>query len=461
MGSRTRTTIVAAVLLVVASACLPQWGAARYDSGNSGNNVSETVLSRATIGSVGQEWQVSLAAGDSFASTPVIAADTMIVAVTRSDSSGLLAAYSASGQGCSGSPRTCTPRWTATSPGRFVQPVVAGGVVYTLAGGLLRAYDAAGVQGCDGSPTVCQPLWSGTTSASGLSVEGTRIVATDLPNKRMAVYSTDATGCTGSPRQCAPTLTWDLTPNCMNSGAPPFSHYTCGTRAFVVKDARIYVTYDIVAVPCSPTFGCSTPVETGGVLAFDATVVGPPLWPGTSSSDILSPPKGTPAVADGFIFYGMQLGYSNNDVSDDAVMTLGLDGSQRHWQESTPLVGMAIDATSVFTTSNAEVVQTTADSTASGDRVRTFTDGLDPTGATRPATPPALANGLLYQGWGHVLNVFDATGATGCDTATPAVCSPIRSIDFGNDVQQVIVSNARIFVETADGRLISLVGGKV
>ena len=60
-----------------------------------------------------------------------------------------------------------------------------------------------------------------------------------------------------------------------------------------------------------------------------------------------------------------------------------------------------------------------------------------------------------------MLDVFDATGATGCDAATPAVCQPIRSIDLGTDVLRPIVSNGPIFVETGDGRLISLVGGKV
>jgi hypothetical protein len=62
---------------------------------------------------------------------------------------------------------------------------------------------------------------------------------------------------------------------------------------------------------------------------------------------------------------------------------------------------------------------------------------------------PVLANGVLYQGTGSSIEVWDATGASGC-SATPVVCQPIANIPVGGDVLQVIVSNGRVLVVTTD-----------
>jgi hypothetical protein len=64
--------------------------------------------------------------------------------------------------------------WTAVLPPSASAPVVAGGRVYVGGGdypngrGALMAFDAAGHEGCSGTPRVCTPIWYETTS-SGIS----------------------------------------------------------------------------------------------------------------------------------------------------------------------------------------------------------------------------------------------------------------------------------------------------
>ncbi len=81
---------------------------------------------------------------------------------------GKLYAFDAAGLiGCSGSPKTCSPLWTSVATGGVISgsPAVVNGVVYDgSADGKLYAFDAAGVTGCSGSPKTCNPLW---TAASG------------------------------------------------------------------------------------------------------------------------------------------------------------------------------------------------------------------------------------------------------------------------------------------------------
>src|SRR5918994_2080769 len=71
-----------------------------------------------------------------------------------------LYAFDASGTtNCSGSPKVCTPLWTASSgSGAVSSPAVANGVVYVTAS-LLSAFDAAGTTNCSGTPKSCTTVW--------------------------------------------------------------------------------------------------------------------------------------------------------------------------------------------------------------------------------------------------------------------------------------------------------------
>jgi serine/threonine-protein kinase len=115
---------------------------------------------------------------------------------------------------CTGSPKTCTPLWTAaTGDGVASSPAVAGGIVYVGSNdGKLYAFDAAGgAATCTGTPLECTPLWTLTTADAVASspsvVDGVVYVGSNDGN----VYAADAAAgdanCTGIPRECTPL--WD------------------------------------------------------------------------------------------------------------------------------------------------------------------------------------------------------------------------------------------------------------
>jgi outer membrane protein assembly factor BamB len=111
------------------------------------------------------------------------------------------------GRCLSGSPRTCSPLWTATTGGIVdSSPAVAGGVVYVgSADGKLYAFDAAGVSGCSGTPTTCLPLW--TTSIVGIHQSSPAVanglVYIGLSNGQVDAFDANgATNCSGTPKTC-------------------------------------------------------------------------------------------------------------------------------------------------------------------------------------------------------------------------------------------------------------------
>jgi outer membrane protein assembly factor BamB len=131
-----------------------------------------------------------------------------------------LYAFDAAGNntGCSGSPKTCQPLWSApVALGGQIRtaPAVANGVVYvgTIFDNKLYAFDAAGNTGCSGSPKVCNPLW--TTSATGsVGIDSSPAVANGVvyvgshDNKLYAFDAAGTTGCSGSPKVCNPLWTF-------------------------------------------------------------------------------------------------------------------------------------------------------------------------------------------------------------------------------------------------------------
>jgi outer membrane protein assembly factor BamB len=96
---------------------------------------------------------------------------------------GNLYAFDATGTtGCSGMPKTCTPLWTATGGGPS-SPSVANGVVYTGSMNFQQtafdafAFDAAGATGCSGTPKTCTPLWTASTSTLSSGVASSIAIA--------------------------------------------------------------------------------------------------------------------------------------------------------------------------------------------------------------------------------------------------------------------------------------------
>jgi hypothetical protein len=108
-----------------------------------------------------------------------------VIGVKSSNNLGTLYSFDASGvNGCSGTPKTCTPRWTASGGSSAAPPSVANHTVY-VSNGALRAFDARGTTDCSGTPKVCTPLWTSSNRSSIFSAtvaNGLVYIADDIPN---------------------------------------------------------------------------------------------------------------------------------------------------------------------------------------------------------------------------------------------------------------------------------------
>src|SRR5205823_9213817 len=117
---------------------------------------------------------------------------------------------------CSGSPKVCSPLWTAaTGADVYSSPAVANGVVYVGSqDGKLYAFDAAGTTNCSGTPKTCYPLWTAANStAISDAVNSSPAVANGtvyVGFNDFKLYAFDAAGttnCSGTPKTCSPLWT--------------------------------------------------------------------------------------------------------------------------------------------------------------------------------------------------------------------------------------------------------------
>src|ERR687898_349584 len=170
-----------------------------------------------------------------------------------------LAAFSAAGTtNCSGSPKVCTPLWTATvSNDAETAPAIANGVVYLSVGpqdiafgqeGRLYAFDAAGVTHCSGSPKTCTPLWTATqpdtwwVQSPAVANGGVYLTywgAKDLFGGFAGIRAFDATGtinCSGTPKTCS--HLWSVVAN-------PFQWFPTVSSP-VVANGAVYVNSETI-----------------------------------------------------------------------------------------------------------------------------------------------------------------------------------------------------------------------
>jgi eukaryotic-like serine/threonine-protein kinase len=156
-------------------------------------------------------WTAPLHASSWAVTAPVVASGTVFV--TGED--GQLYALNAAGStGCSGTPKTCVPSWTAQVGSVGVSsPAVANGVVYIGADDLppvqrsLLAFDASGVTGCSGTPKTCVPLWGSAdlgrfSNASPIVANGVVYAGGNV--HALYAFNADGSGCPGAPKVCAP-----------------------------------------------------------------------------------------------------------------------------------------------------------------------------------------------------------------------------------------------------------------
>lgn len=149
------------------------------------------------------------ATGARVESSPAVSGSTLYVG---SDDHRLYA-FDTSGTGCDAK-GVCPARWTATT-GDVIRssPAVAGGRVFVGShDSKLYAFDAAGVTGCSGSPKTCAPLWTGalpggTDSTPAVSKGVVYIGSTTNGTVAGRINAFDAAGvtnCSGSPVTCQP-----------------------------------------------------------------------------------------------------------------------------------------------------------------------------------------------------------------------------------------------------------------
>ena len=134
---------------------------------------------------------------------------------------GKIFAYSATGTtNCSGTPTTCNPLWAGTISGNTTSntsaPAVANGVVYAESGaGKLFAFDANGVTGCSGTPMTCSPLWTAALAGDpqyGSSPAVSKGIVYAPSSALQAFDANGVTGCSGSPKICAPLWSYSVSP---------------------------------------------------------------------------------------------------------------------------------------------------------------------------------------------------------------------------------------------------------
>jgi outer membrane protein assembly factor BamB len=212
-------------------------------------------------------------------------------------------AYDAAGkQNCtvSGTARTCAPLWatsthTATGPGFTPgpgSPAVTNGILYvpgygdglalSQGGAYVAAFDPAGSTGCSGSPKVCAPMWTTTGPPGGTANAGSPTIANGVIYiANGTLYAFDAAGsknCPGAPKVCAPLWT-AATSNNPTYSAPAVANGTVYVGSW---DSKLY------AFDAAGTANCSTTTPKTCT----------PLWTAATPSSI----GGTPAVARGVVY---------------------------------------------------------------------------------------------------------------------------------------------------------------
>jgi hypothetical protein len=273
-------------------------------------------------------------------SRPTVANGT--VYVTTSDT---LDAFDESGsKNCSGTPKVCTPIWTASNA--FGTVTVSAGFAYVESdvtesahGGGFVAFDANGMQGCSGSPKVCTPVRQYATNypvtnagvvASGSSLYVTTFYST-MPRQfagDMEAFDANGTvGCGGIPTTCTPIWT--------NPAESPSGSLLAGDGSVFVTEpgtfgiSAVNMTTGAGEFTLSAVNGLSAQAIGGSVFyAVDFNKVNAYDAGGSSGCSTSSPPTCTPLwsvpgtaaiVANGIVYVG-----TSNPSGGQEVVAYGL-----------------------------------------------------------------------------------------------------------------------------------------
>ena len=320
-------------------------------------------------------------------SSPAVSGGVVFVG----SSDGRLEAFDAAGTtNCSGTPKVCTPLWTATLGGSIVgSPTVDGNVVYVgSTNGKFDAFDAAGTTNCSGTPKVCTPLWTATLGAAidgSAAVAGGNVYVASADGTVKGFDAAGATNCSGTPTICTPLWTGD-TGSTISSSSPAIS----GTTLYV-----------------GSTDGALSAFDTSGATGCTGSPpVCSPQWTMSTGGAI----AGSPAVANGVVYVG------STDGTLYAADAAGLNGCT-----GTPTV-----CTPLWTA---------------------------PTGGAITSSPAVGGSTVFVGSADHDLTAYDAAGTTNC-TGTPKVCTPLWSATTGGAVDSSpAIANGGVYVGSRDGLL--------
>ncbi len=335
-----------------------------------------------------------------------------------------------------------TEAWTGATGGSEAEPVVAGGVVYATSGdGKLYAFDAAGASGCSGSPKVCAPLW--TTDAffpTGPVVADGVVYVGSGDGTLYAFDAAGVSGCSGSPKVCQPLWTG-------RAGPIIASPAVVGGVVYVASfDGSLYA-FDAAGVS-----GCS-----------GSPTVCQPLWTGPTRGSNAHDMRSSPAVVDGVVYV------ADRDEGDlyafDAAGVSGCSGSPKVCQplwtahtgfvESSPAVAGGVVYVGSFYDGTLYAFDAAGMSGCSGSPTvcqPLWTTNL----GFGLSSSPAVAGGIVYDASnsGNIFSAFDAAGVSGC-SGSPTVCAPLWTahIDGGLDYSSPAVASGVVFVGSEGGTL--------
>jgi outer membrane protein assembly factor BamB len=373
------------------------WSQFHFDAAHSGFNPYENVIGPSNVSGLKTAWTAAPGIG-SVGTSPAVAGGVVYVG---SASTFKLYAFSAAGTtGCSGTPKTCQPLWTAATGGiALSSPAVAGGVVYfPSADGHFYAFSAAGTTGCSGTPKTCQPLWTAAIASVGQGFSSPAVaggvVYVNAATTLYAFSATGTTGCSGTPKVCTPL--WTAT----GAGGVSPPAVAGGVVYAGVGDGNLY------AFSVADTTGCSgTPPNRTCT----------PLWIGnTSGGDIGAPP----AVVGGVVYAG-----SGNTGKLYAFSAAA---------GSTHCSGTPKTCTPLWTAAGAGGVSS-----------------------------PAVANGVVYNGAAGKVYGFSAGGTTGCSGTPPnRTCTPLWTAATGGNTtySSPAVANGKVYEGEWDAPSLAVFG---
>jgi hypothetical protein len=440
---------VAGVLTVFAlSAAGCDWPVFGYGPAHTGYNPFERTVGVANVATLHESWRAQL--GTSGGSTAPVVVNGVVYATSVAVSAPQfqLEAFDAAGvNGCSGTPKTCTPQWTALLPGGAQSLNVSNGVVYVgTAAGMLAAYDASGVKGCGGSPKTCSPLWRASgVSGERITVAGQWVYAdAESGGQIQAFDAAGQDGCSGAPKMCVPQWT-------------AVGSYPAVANGKLYTSGRTADGYEVRAYDALGVSGCSGSPKTCT-----------PYWIGRQANIGIFNWVTPPTVANGYVWIGVRTdsdpGTSGGLFGFDATGAQNCSGTPKvctpNWRAPTDAVDFppAVAGNTLYTTSR----YLNGSTFASSSRLLAF-DIASCTDVHALCTPTwsadigfrpqgyGIANGVVYLsnvGGGPLgLMAFDAAGHAGC-SGSPRTCTPLSSMLTSAVPTSPVIVNGNVYFAT-------------